>query len=218
MGVAKAEVIQTLRESTGILFDMPTSQGGNTNNGNIAVSFSLLICVTKYVLPSAIQYTEKTLACYCKSSMFFSPLFSRQKNKINPEKLRVIGYNLQIFLKTNFPWAAIKPTDHTMASHYWQLVQLNNGNPISVYSEQGSEAMNKAIRAIKSGTSCRARQMNLQVNTRDIFIRMWFRSHPVVALQRRILRCSRCDSVGHTARSCQADINLVQSYEASMIN
>ena len=65
---------------------------------------------------------------------------------------------------------------------------MTNGAPIAKYSEQGSEAWNKHIRAYRSGPGCRARFMNNTVNIKDTFTRMYMRSHPLIAKQKRVLR------------------------------
>ena len=55
-----------------------------------------------------------------------------------------------------------------MASHYCELIEINVAKPIGVYSEQVSEALNKIIKAYKSGASCRAIQINIKINTQDV--------------------------------------------------
>ena len=148
----------------------------------------------------------------------FCTVVQQVTHQVDPEKVKELGLDLQLFIKHSFPWAAIIPSVHVMASHYWELIEINGKKPIGVYSEQGSEAMNKFIRAYKSGVSCRARQINIKVNTQDVFKRMWLRSHPLVALQRRVLQCTKCNSSGHTVRSCPARFETVSDYELSVIN
>ena len=126
-----------------------------------------------------------------------------------------------LFIKTEFPWVPIIETAHVLLAHYWELFELLDGLPIFVYSEQGSESWNKYIQNFKSGAGCHARQMSIEVNTKDVFTRMFYRSAPAIAFQKRRLECSKCGEFGHTARShlcCKSAISAaVLSEEESMI-
>ena len=63
----------------------------------------------------------------------------------------------------------MSPSVHQMAAHAWELFEINNGLPISMWAECPGEAWNKYIRAYKSGPACRARQNSIQNNIRYIF-------------------------------------------------
>ena len=138
-------------------------------------------------------------------------------HKVDPDKVRALGYELMIFHKEAFPWAMLSPTVHTMCAHYWELFQINDCSPIAEYSEQSSEHWNKHIRNIKSGAGCRARQTSIQVNTHDIFVRISICSHPFIALKKRIFKCSKCSFFGHTAMSCKLGLNDCLTLERSII-
>ncbi len=71
----------------------------------------------------------------------------------------------------------ISPIVHTMCAHYWELFDINNVDPIAVYSEQSGEYWNKHIRNFKSGAVCRSHQQNIKAYTRDIFVRIFIKSH-----------------------------------------
>ena len=43
--------------------------------------------------------------------------------------------------------------------------------------------------------------MGVSVNLADIFGRMLMNTHPVVAAEKRQIRCGRCFKLGHSARS-----------------
>ena len=81
---------------------------------------------------------------------------------------------------------------------------MNDGNPIVIYSEQPSEAWNKFVRSYKSGTSCKARQISIQLNIRDVFVRILNKTHPLIALKRRMLKCSQCLALENTVRGCKS--------------
>ena len=104
-----------------------------------------------------------------------------------------------------------------MCAHYWELFEICEGYPIFAFSEQGSESWNKYIRNWKSGAACHARQINITVNTRDVFTRMWYRTAPAIAFQKRTLECSKCEESGHTARGCKITAAGVLSEEDSII-
>ena len=107
-----------------------------------------------------------------------------------------------VFEKTSFPWAMLSPSVHSMCGHNPELFEITRGAPIAIYSEQGSEAWNKFIRSFKSGPCARARQTSIQDNILDIFNRMMIKTHPEVASRKRQSRCTGCDKLGHTVRSC----------------
>ena len=96
----------------------------------------------------------------------------------------------------------MSPSVHQMAAHAWELFEINNGLPISMWAECPVEAWNKYIRAYKSGPACRARQNSIQNNIRDTFSRMLIMTHPKLSLRKRQLQCSKCGKQGHTVRSC----------------
>ena len=108
-----------------------------------------------------------------------------------------LGIKIMSDLKTQFlnhngkPWISINP---------WQLYQFCSG-PIAQYSEQAQEHWNKQITRYKSGCGARARQHGVSVNLADIFGRMLMKTHPVVAAEKRQIRCGRCFKLGHSARS-----------------
>ena len=82
------------------------------------------------------------------------------EHHVIPDKVRDIGYDAQIFLKSTFPWNMISPTIQTLCSHYGELLARTNRFPVAMYSEQASEGCNKLVRNDKSGGLCRARQMS----------------------------------------------------------
>ena len=51
----------------------------------------------------------------------------------------------------------ISPSVHQMTAHAWELFKINEGKPISMFSEQPGEAWNKHVRAYKSGPAATAR-------------------------------------------------------------
>ena len=52
------------------------------------------------------------------------------QHKVNPNKLRELGYDLMIYMKTKFPFVMIFPLVHVLCAHYWELFVMTNGAPI----------------------------------------------------------------------------------------
>ena len=152
-----------------------------------------------------------------KLNVFFSVTQQVSDDLVDPMKVKELGYNIQLFYKECWPWAIITNTFHQACSHYWELFVLTEGRSIARYSEQGSESYNKYIRYYKSGPGCKARQSSQTLNLRDIFVRIALRSHPEIAMQKRVFKCKKCDHYGHTIRSCKADYVIVKSYEQQQI-
>ena len=94
---------------------------------------------------------------------------------------------------------------------------MTNGAPIAVFSEQGSEAWNKHMRAYKSGPAARARQTSIEENLQDIFQRTMIKTHPKVASKKRQVTCNGCMKICHTIRSCPKRIVTVKANEESEI-
>ena len=214
---AKEKVIRHVRDNTQMMIDTPTSSGGNTNTGPLAKEwfspkFREAICS---VVEDPVDH-ENFRELLSKFNILCTVVQQVDYN-VNPDKVRDLGYELMVFHKEMFPWAMISPSVHTMCAHYWELFEMNNCSPIAAYSEQSGEHWNKHIRNIKSGAGCRAQQSSIQVNTRDIFVRISNRSHPNIALKRRMLKCSVCGLLGHTARSCKSTIQECVTLERTKI-
>jgi hypothetical protein len=216
---AKKKVIQNVREKTGMLLDSSTSSGGNTNNGPLADRFfspkeRKSIC--SIILKTEDQDSFSTLLSKFNILLSINQHVDVSK-KVDPDKVKEVGYGLMIFHKQTFPWAMLSPSVHQMCAHAWELFMLTGGSPIAKYSEQSSESWNKYIKAYKSGTSCKARQMSLQINTHDIYCRLMIRTHPIIASKKRLLQCGLCGKFGHTTRGCKVDVNNIFTEEKMII-
>ena len=216
---AKKETINLIRKNCGFLIDTPTSGGGNTDTGVIADRF--FDPVNRDAICDIILNTSDREKYYDLLQQFNMVLAVSQHvdtSKIAiPLKVKELTKDLMVSFKTSFPWAMLSPSAHSMCGHNWELFEITNGTPIAIFSEQGSEAWNKYIRAFKSGPAARARQTSVKENILDIFNRMMIKSHPEIASQKRQLLCKRCNKIGHTVRSCPKLISTVDSYERFMI-
>ena len=217
--IAKKSAIKHIRNKLGFLIDTPTSGGGNTDTGGIAERFfsresreDICWLINK---TSDREAYSKLLGLY---DMVLSVCQSVDPSKIAiADEVRALCQELMVFEKTNFPWAMISPSVHSMCAHNPELFEITGGSPIAVYSEQGSEAWNKHIRAFKSGPAMRARQTSIQENIHDIFNRMMLKTHPKIASRKRQVQCSRCAKLGHTIRSCPLTVSSVLDLEATRV-
>lgn len=216
---AKKETIKHIREKLGFLIDTPTSGGGNTDTGGIAERFFSResredICHLIHKESDRVAFF-KLLELY---NMVLSVCQNVDASKVAiPNEVRLLCQELMIFEKTNFPWVMLSPSVHSMCGHNPELFQITQGTPIGIYSEQGSEAWNKHIRAYKSGPAARARQTSIKENILDIFNRMMIQSHPKIASRKRQLECNRCKRLGHTIRSCPLIVESVLDEEATRV-
>ena len=217
--IGKEEVIRVVREKCGFQLDTPTQDGGNTNNGPIADRY--FDPKNREAICSTIKNTvdrENFSILLSKYNIMLSLTQQVNSSKtVDPLKVKEVGYDLMIFLRQSFDWAMITPSVHQMCAHSWELFVVTEGKPIAKFSEQSGESWNKFIRAYKSGAACKARQMSIKLNTRDVFTRMMIKTHPVIANKKRQISCGKCCELGHTARSCRKDASTVETLERSII-
>ena len=56
-----------------------------------------------------------------------------ESKKVDPEKVKDVGYDLMIFYKQSFPWAILSPSVHQMCAPSWGLFLLTSEGPIAKY-------------------------------------------------------------------------------------
>ena len=206
--VAKQNCIDSIREKTAMLIDSPCGTGGNTNSGPIADRFFSekdrpAIC--SLILNQ--EDRDNYAILLSKVNVFLSITQAVTSKRVNPEKLKILGIELMVHIKSSFldergnPWIMIIPSVHQMCAHSWELFKINNGTSISKWSENPLESWNKYVRSFQSGPAARARQCSVKDNLKDVFTRMVIRSHPAIADKYPRPLCSLCGEVGHTARS-----------------
>ena len=136
--------------------------------------------------------------------------------KTNSAKLKELGIEIMMFHKTSFPFARITPTVHMMLAHTHELFSLNEGRPISLYSEQGSEGWHKHLRAFQSGYSAKARQTSLKDNLKDVFLRMMYTTEPTIVNEMPHNVCKMCTKSGHNQKSCKTRVSKALTEEEAM--
>ena len=191
----------------GLPIDMPTSEGGNTNNGSMAERF--LSPDIRDNVCSIIKNTEarENFSILLRDVNIILTVTQGSRDDVDTQKLKQLGIDIMSHLKTSFLttrnklWIAVNPSLHSMCAHSWELFTICTDGPLAQYSEQAQEHWNKYVRRFKSGSGARARQHNVSLNIADIFSRMLCMSHPCVASKRRVITCTECGQEGHTSRS-----------------
>ena len=171
--------------------DTPTSQGGNTNNGEMAQRF--LDPQNRELICSLINNSEdrEIFEVLLRDLNIILRVTQSTRDNIDTKKLKQLGIDIMSHIRSKFldhrgqPWVRMNPSLHAMCAHSWQLVDILNA-PLMLYSEQAQEHWNKYITKYKSGASQRARQHNVGLNIFDIFKRMFLMTHPQVSSRRKV--------------------------------
>ena len=182
---AKTHCIDEIKKRcNNLLVDSPTVNGGNTNTGPTARRFFLpenSEAISALIQSETDRINYKIMLNY----MYVMLKVNQQgKHNVDPKKVLEFGITFMVHVQTSFPWVYFSPSVHQMSAHSWELFQMNGYKPVSKWSEQGSEAWNKYIRAWKSGKSSRSRQYSIKDNIYDVFRRMLITTHPSIASQR----------------------------------
>ena len=204
---AKKKAQEHIREKIGILVDVPTAGGGNTNSGVLAQRFfypKSRDAICELIKNDDDRENYRTLL---RDLNVMLTVCLGTKKLLRTAKLWQLGKDIMSHIRTAFlnseglPWIPMNPSLHTMCAHSWQLFEMCTNVPLSAYSEQAQEHWNKCLRSFKSGSSARARQHSLKDNIKDVMARMLQMTHPVVVAKRRQIKCTICGQVGHTSRS-----------------
>ena len=166
-----------------LLVDSPTTNGGNTNTGPTAMRF-FLPQNSEHISSLITSETDRQNYKMLLHFMYIMLKVNQQnKRSVNVQKVMELGMSFMIHVKTSFPWVYFSPSVHQIGAHSWELFQMNGCKPVSNWSEQGSEAWNKYIRAWKSGKSARSQQYSLKDNIYDVFRRILISTHPAITSQ-----------------------------------
>ena len=83
-----------------------------------------------------------------------------------------------------FPLGSGKSLSPQKLAHSWKVIQLNSGFGLSDLNEEGLEALNKLIRAMRAHGSRKDSTMN---NFSDTFNHLWDRSRPTIVEMERVI-------------------------------
>lgn len=187
---AKVKVINHVKASCGgLLLCSPTTIGGNTNAGPVAKRFfgfenRAAICDMIKDVDDRANYSTLLGQLNVCLSVCQSVDMTR---KVDIERFKAHCYETMVQIALKFPWIYITPSVHQMLAHTWESFEMQNGEPIAIWSENALECWNKHIRNLRSGAGCRARQTSVQANINDVFVRMLIASAPIIAKVRQHL-------------------------------
>lgn len=208
-----------------MLIDTPISGGGTTNTGVMAERF--FKPKIRDTICSLIKSEEdrEHFKVLLRDLNILLTITQGNRSDVDVQKLKQLGQDIMSHIRTKFldekmqPWIFINPSLHSMCAHSWELFEMSS-SPIASYGEQAQEHWNKFVSNYKSGVSSRARQHNVRVNIADVFSRMIIMTHPTVANNQRLITCSHCHQIGHSARSQLHHINIYGPHneEQCMIN
>ena len=113
-------------------------------------------------------------------------VINSQKRRVDVERVRELGKEVNLKIIELFPWAAISPSVHRILAHSWEVMELNGRHCLGDIGEEGLEANNKRIRNLREHGS---RKVCTENNFLDTFNHLWDRSRPtIVKMERLILR------------------------------
>jgi hypothetical protein len=139
LDVSRKHCINTIKESTGILIDTPTSNGGTSDSGNTAwryFSFEVFP-VLQSLIPE--KYREQYTYVHYYLSVFLRVISTTRK--VNTVMFRDDCLHLYLFILNEFSWVHLSETLHDLLGHSWQLMEDNEGYGLGQLTEQGSEGM-----------------------------------------------------------------------------
>ena len=204
---AKEEVRDAIKEATGLKLDYVNSAGGHTGTSTTGEQARRFFSDTsrpiiKELLSSRInmKYQEDMLKLHEQLSIVLRIISCTRK--INVPLFEQHCEETCLNIAINFPWALINHTLHGALQHSAELIEMNGGESIGWYSEEGLEANNKDIRQYL-GRLSRKTCNNKQIE--DVHNRLLERSDPYLIyvtsnlMSKRI--CSICLKTDHTVRS-----------------
>ena len=122
--------------------------------------------------------------------------------KINITVFKQHCIDTVINISENFKWAKINHTLQGALQHSCELIELNGGESLGWYSEEGLEANNKDIRCYLEKLS-RKNSRNKQIE--DVHHRLLERSDPyLIHMTSKYMSkkgCRECGGIDHTVRT-----------------
>lgn len=218
---AKGRVQDKLR-NVGIIVDQVSganSKSGTSNDGNTARKFfsethaDLIVeCVDE-------KYKDTIRTLHKNLSVTLRLISSTQQ--IDVEKFSVLCRDTSMLIAENLPWVDQNYTLHGVLSHSPELIHLNNGWSIGMFSEEPLESNNKFIRRYMERY---ARTSSPMLQLTDVMSRLLERSNPsVIAKQKEILlntlrTCEICSgnhkTINHAKYASQSKKMCLPQYDS----
>ena len=123
---------------------------------------------------------------------------SSKDKQIDVEKFGNLCTDTYIDILTHFKWVNLTPTLHKILAHSTEIIKNNACIGVGHLSEEGLEACHKIIRRFRTSWTL---QSSDDANLKDLIKKMFIISDPLFYSFRRVLKCSRCGSIGHQ-RNC----------------
>ena len=204
---SKKEVRDKIKLETGLRLDYVCSaggKGGTSTDGKQGRRFfsDELLPIIEDLLSKVNnkKYQENLLKLHHQLSIILRIVSCTRK--IDVEKFAKHCEETMVNIATNFKWALLNHTLHGTIQHSAELIEMNGGESLGWYSEEGLEANNKDIRNYLERLS-RKCDNNKQIE--DVHHRLLERSDPylsyITSTYIRGKSCSICEAKDHTCRS-----------------
>ena len=143
-----------IQEQIGMKVDQPDPRGGTTSTGSVARKALSDESNYRNCVSSVIEadYRELISLLHIYLSAILRVVSSGRR--IDTNRLEIICTDADLLILDTFPWASISPTLHKLLAHSEEILRdLNSGQGLKAFSEEGSEATNKLIRKYLHRTS-----------------------------------------------------------------
>ena len=207
LNTSKEGVREKITKETGLRLDYVCSaggKGGTSTDGKQGRRFfsDELLPVIESLLNKANNQKHKENLMKLHHQLSIILRIVSCTRKIDVQKFAEHCEETMVNIATNFKWALLNHTLHGTIQHSAELIELNGGESLGWYSEEGLEANNKDIRNYLERLS-RKCDNNKQIE--DVHHRLLERSDPYLSyitssyIQGK--SCSICEASDHTARS-----------------
>ena len=205
-----------MREKVIKLFEMPTRQTGcmdssyaSSDSDDLPESVDMFDSLdlnslgeepapTTNIKSSMSKRQRKILPTLLKNVSVILRVINSDED-VNVEAFEDLCKETNIILIEYFKFMNITPTVHAVLAHSFNIIRNNKGKGLKCHSEEGSEGSHKVLKFLREHGG---RKMSLELNMKDVFRKMFFRSDPIVRNMKRKVICSRCEEEGHSIRSC----------------
>ena len=206
--ILKKDVVRdTIKEKTGLRLDYVCSAGGkggtstDGKQGRRFFSDELNPVINDLLATRSSRKHQANILKLHKQMSIILRIISCTR-KIDVKKFDEHCKETMINIASNFPWVLLNHTLHGAIQHSAELIEMNGGESLGGYSEEGLEANNKDIRNYLEHLS-RKTGTNQQIE--DVMNRLLERSNPYLgSITSRYIQgksCSICAATDHTARS-----------------
>ena len=133
--------------------------------------------------------------------------------EVNVEEYEKLCKETYLLLLEHFGFMTVSPSCHAILGHSPAIIRNNNGKGLNCHSEEASEGSHKVLVYLREHGG---RKCGLELNLKDAFRKMHFKSDPIVRSMKRKVICSFCQEVGHSIKSCQF-FNPVEKNEDDLL-